>query len=422
MQDTSNRNASLSRWWTVVAGALGAGAGAGILVIYTFGVFASSMAAELGWSRSVYANSLTIFLICSGTGSLLLGPLIDRFGVRLPSAVLVTIFGLSVASIALIPPNASILYTIFAIIGLSGSAATAMPYAVSIRSLFDHDRGLALGLVNFGSGIGSAIAPYCANLLEGSFGWRGGFLGVGIAGLVPVLGLLLFVRDPERMSQEHGSKSNGRWLSELTRTKFWLIAIPIAGISIATFGVLGTMVPLLHDRNIGAGSIALIMSCAGISSWVARPIVGYSLDKFFAPLVAAASFAFAVAGLVLLVMTDHVIATFGAAILIGLALGSEGDLVTFLVSRYYAPNIYSRILGAAWVTWAWGGGIGTFLAGTSYKMFGSYAPALTTFAVLLALAIIVVCRLGPYDYPPAGKPMPQSSSSTTKAQALQGKL
>jgi hypothetical protein len=54
-------------------------------------------------------------------------------------------------------------------------------------------------------------------------------------------------------------------------------------------------------------------------------------------------------------------------------------------------------------------------------MYGTYAPALTAFAVLLALAIVVVCRLGPYDYPAAAKPVPRFSSSTSKAQALQGK-
>jgi len=58
--------------------------GAGVLVIYTFGVFASAMASDFGWSRAAHANALTIFLLCSGTGSLLLGPLIDRYGVRLP--------------------------------------------------------------------------------------------------------------------------------------------------------------------------------------------------------------------------------------------------------------------------------------------------------------------------------------------------
>jgi MFS family permease len=390
----------LSRWWTVAAGAVGCSLGAGVLLVYTFGVFAAAMAAQFGWPRTVHANSLTIFLLFSGTGSLLLGPLIDRFGVRLPCAALVAIFGLSIASLALVPASPWVVYMIFAVIGLSGSAATAMPYAVAVRSLFDERRGLALGLVNFGSGIGSATAPYCASALLAASGWRGGYLGVGLAGLIPVLGLLLLVREPERTQAGERSKSDQRlWLHQMSRPTFWLLAIPIAGISIATFGVLGSMVPLLKDRGVGAGSIALIMSSAGVSSWVARPVAGYALDRFFAPFVTAATFVFAVAGLLILVTTGSVAGIVAAAILIGFTLGSEGDLVTFLVSRYYGPAVYSRVLGALWVTWAWGGGIGTFVAGTSYKAFASYTPALLGFAVLLSLCTIIVSRLGPYEYP-----------------------
>jgi MFS family permease len=166
---------------------------------------------------------------------------------------------------------------------------------------------------------------------------------------------------------------------------------------------LGSMVPLLKDRGVGATLIAGVMSGAGASSWLARPVVGYALDRFFAPFVTAATFLFAIFGLLLLMLTDSTGGIVAAAILVGFTLGSEGDLVTFLVSRYYGPAIYSRILSALWVTWAWGGGIGTFIAGASYRALGSYTPALGCFAVLLCLCTIIVCQLGPYEYPAEGK-------------------
>jgi len=190
-----------------------------------------------------------------------------------------------------------------------------------------------------------------------------------------------------------------------------MIAIPIAGISLATFGVLGAMVPLLKDRGMAAESIALIMSSVGLSTWVARPLAGYALDRFFAPFVSAVTFASAVAGLLLVVLTHSMAGTLIAGVLIGFALGSEGDLVTFLVSRYFGPEVYSRVLGAIWVTWAWGGGIGTFAAGTSFRLFTSYTPALLAFAALLSLCIIIVSRLGPYDYPAVVDSAPQLVSA-----------
>ena len=400
MPDEPGRGVSASRWWTVVAGTLGCSLGAGVLVIYTFGVFGAAMAGAFGWSRAVHANALTVFLVFSGIGSLLLGPLIERFGVRVPCAALVAVFGLSVASLASVPANPWEVYVIFAVIGLSGSAATAMPYAVAVRGLFDQERGLALGLVNLGSGLGSATAPYCASALLHSFGWRTGFLGVGLAGIVPALGLLFLVREPGGARLEASESVRSEWLAQIRGTTFRLIALPIAGVSIATFGVLGSMVSLLKDRGVAATSIAVVMSSAGVSSWLARPLVGYALDRFFAPFVTAATFIFAVLGLLLLIVTDSLGGVIAGAVLIGFSLGSEGDLVTFLVSRYYGPAVYSRVLSALWVTWAWGGGIGTFVAGASYRALDSYTPALLCFAMLLCLCTIIVCRLGPYAYPP----------------------
>jgi predicted MFS family arabinose efflux permease len=415
MLQHSSTVTSPGRWWTVVAGGIGCALGAGVLVIYTFGVLASAMAAGFGWPRTVYANSLTVFLVFSGLGSLLLGPLIDRFGVRLPAATFVALFGASVASLALVPANPWAVYLIFAVIGVAGSAATAMPYAVAVRNLFDARRGLALGLVNFGSGIGSALAPYCASALLNTFGWRGGFATVGVAGLIPVLGLLLLVRDPVRARTRQTTGSKGKlWLAQLRRPTFWLIATPLAGISIATFGALGSMVPLLKDRGLGAASVAAIMSAAGASSWLARPVVGYALDRLFAPFVTAGTFVFAVVGLGLLAVTNSTAGITTAAILIGFALGSEGDLVTFLVSRYYGAAVYSRVLGALWVIWAWGGGIGAFVAGASYRLAASYTPALIGFAALLTVCTIIICLLGPYEYPAAGKaPRELSSAEST---------
>jgi predicted MFS family arabinose efflux permease len=236
--------------------------------------------------------------------------------------------------------------------------------------------------------------------LLGVAGWRGGFITVGIAALVPVLGLLFLVREPAGQLRSPGSDSHAEgWLAQMGQPTFWLIAIPIAGISIATFGALGSMVPFLKDRGFSTSSIAAVMSAAGASSWTARPIAGYLLDRVFAPFIAAAMFILGVCGLLLLSFADSTGTIVAAAILIGFCLGSEGDLLAFLVSRYYGPAVYSRVLGAQWVVWAWGGGIGTFVAGVTFRAVASYTPALVGFAALLALCTIIVCRLGPYKYP-----------------------
>ena len=125
------------------------------------------------------------------------------------------------------------------------------------------------------------------------------------------------------------------------------------------------------------------------------------MDKIFAPYVAASTFALALMGVALIAFADSTTAIMVGAALVGFTFGAEGDLVTFLTSRYFSMEHYSKVLGAVWVTWAWGGGLGTYLVGVTYSATQSYEIALTVFAGVLVAASIVVCTLGPYLYPPA---------------------
>jgi MFS family permease len=147
-------------------------------------------------------------------------------------------------------------------------------------------------------------------------------------------------------------------------------------------------------------TIAAVLSTAGFASWIGRVVVGYAMDKIFAPYVAAGSFVLALLGVALIAFADSPVPIMVGAALVGFTFGAEGDLVTFLTSRYFSMEHYSRVLGAVWVTWAWGGGIGTYLVGVTYAATQSYDIALTVFAGVLVAASIAVCTLGPYVYPP----------------------
>jgi len=130
-------------------------------------------------------------------------------------------FGLSVASLSFVPANPSIVYALFAVIGLSGSAATAMPYAVAVRWIVRRSSRDRSGTRQFWKrhGLGHR-ALLCGRLLSSS-GWRGGFLSVGLAALVPVLGLLVLVRDP---AHSPGARrlhfGQGVWVAQLSAAAF----------------------------------------------------------------------------------------------------------------------------------------------------------------------------------------------------------
>src|SRR5580698_6368908 len=121
--------------------------------------------------------------------------------------------------------------------------------------------------------------------------------------------------------------------SEAIRTRtFWLLCGIFFVVAGCGTGTAAHLVPLLTDSGTSGRSAALAASTFGFASIVGRVGSGYLVDRFFAPRIAALMFAAATAGIAMLAggLTGN--AAFLAAFLIGLAIGTEGDLIPFLIS------------------------------------------------------------------------------------------
>jgi nitrate/nitrite transporter NarK len=87
---------------------------------------------------------------------------------------------------------------------------------------------------------------------------------------------------------------------------------------------------------------------------------------------------------------------FSAAVLVGLGVGAETDLMPYVVSRYFGLHAFGEIYGYVVVGWGLGGVIGPLLMGMGFDSTGSYGPVLGVFAVATLIAAGLVARLGPY--------------------------
>ncbi len=83
----------------------------------------------------------------------------------------------------------------------------------------------------------------------------------------------------------------------------------------------------------------------------------------------------------------------------GLGLGTEIDLIAFLITRYFGQRAFGQIYGYFFMIFGLGSSVGRFLGGFIYDHAGSYNPALIGAAVALVAAVILVNRLGAYAYP-----------------------
>jgi MFS family permease len=401
-------NRAISPWWTVASGTASGTMNAGTVMVYAFGILTLGVMKEFGWSREVIASAFTAFLIGSGLGLAGLGWLISRFGIRAPSAILAATAALSFVAVGVMPPSPLLFSMLFLLVGIGGAATTAFPFCVAVSGFFDARRGLALGIVVSGGGVGSVLLPQLAQYTSSQLGWRAGFISIGVLmGAIIVTSFVVFVRTPpgivERNHREQASGNRRRTLRQTYwgNRSFWLILLPILAVSVATFGALGTLVLFCKDKGFAGETIAWIFSMIGLVSLGGKLIVGYLLDRLFAPYVTAVIFLIAASGLVVLTVGSSVGVVCLGAVCLGLAIGAEADVLAFLVSRYFPLVEVSRVTGINYVAWAWGGAVGTPLAAASFARFASYVPAYGLFAAVLVVGALLVVRIGPYLNPRA---------------------
>ncbi|NIF87241.1 MFS transporter [Burkholderia sp. Cy-637] len=397
-------NKELNRWWAVVGGAICLSVGAGVIAAFMFGTFIRAIAAQNHWSRSEVSLGLTIFEFAMGPGTIVLGSLIDRWGVRKPTLIFLSLFALSIALVGVIPPSVPLFCLAFVAVGFFAPGSNALPYANVVCARFDKHRGLALGLTVGGTAVGGALMPQYAGFLLSHFGWRGGYLGVAAAVAAFSLPALYFLVRMPKGTKEARRRSLDAGLPKLSRIvrtsrSFRQLGIAIFCMSGVMLALLSQMVPMMMDRGATIGMATSMLSIAGLSSAIGRLLAGYLMDRMHAPYVAAMSFAITLAGVLILASGAIGLDAMIAAGLIGVSIGAEADIITFIVSRYFDLRLFGRVCGGIWACWGWGAGIMIFLTGLCYDLLHSYHVALWSFVAMITLAIVSICRLGPYVYP-----------------------
>jgi MFS family permease len=93
------------------------------------------------------------------------------------------------------------------------------------------------------------------------------------------------------------------------------------------------------------------------------------------------------------------------AVLCGMGIGAEVDLMAFFVSRYFGLKAYGKIYGTMFGIFSVGTGLGPSLSGLFFDIWHSYTPVFLVYEVVLAITCLLFTRLGPYPFPPEPQPL-----------------
>lgn len=404
-------------WWIVLVAGVGLFMGYVPIIGFTFSVFFNPLSREFDWSRAEVSLAFSLSLLALSLALPLAGRLVDRFGARRVILSSAALFGLGLMSFYLLSPCLWHFYAVYLVLGMVGSGVSPVPYYNVVSHWFDKRRGLALGLAMAGAGLGHFVLPSLAYLLIAELGWRVAYVVLGLMVMfvtIPVVGLFL-KETPQSLGlwpdgaagaraalvREGDQRQGLTWREARGTGTFWLMCAAFFLVSTCLTGCLIHMVPMLTDRGLSAQSAAFAVSLIGGATLLGRLGTGYMLDRFFASHVAFILFCGAALGVFLLWSGASEALAFAAAILVGLGMGAEGDLMAYLVGRYFGLRAFGEIYGYVLAIYTLGALLGPVLMGLNFDLLGSYHSVLGIFVLATLLGAGLMTRLGPYAWKPA---------------------
>jgi MFS family permease len=410
-----NRSGLFYGWRIVLASALAMLFGSIPIVVYAFGVFLKPLARDFHAGRAAISFAFTLHNIAVASATPIAGWLTDRFGARKVILSSTLVLGIVLVSNSLSTSNTWELYAFFAVVGLFEAGVGPIPYSKVISRWFDRKRGLALALMILGFAFGALVMPSFAQYLIGKGGWRFAYATMGASSLLVSLPLVAcFLKErPEalnllpdgasaRESKPFFDVANvGVDRSEALHTSaFWLLLASVLLVSSSLHACLTHLPAILADRGSTPQAAALASSVLGAGVLLGRTCSGILMDRFFAPYVAAITYAGAGAAIGLFRLAGSQELAFTAALFIGIAFGAESDILAYLISRYFGLRSFGAIYGVIFSGFLLAGAFGTFIMGAAFDARHSYALPLSLFCLAAVTGAAFMTCLGPYRYKP----------------------
>lgn len=156
------------------------------------------------WTEEDYSHIVMVFTSCYAFGLLFYSRIIDRIGTKLGYSISVSIW--SIAAMLHAFAKSTLGFSVFrGILGIGESGNYPAGVKAAKEWFPDKERALAIGFLDSGSNIGSAIGPIIVPLALGLFGWQFAFIFTGSLGFIWLIFWRIYYDKPgrtKRLSKE----------------------------------------------------------------------------------------------------------------------------------------------------------------------------------------------------------------------------
>ena len=362
-------------------------------IMYGYSVFFKPIQSYFGWDRSTVSAVYSVFLFIRGAAGIGVGWVMNRYG-----PVKIAVFTGALTGLGLILTSRVnelwqlfLTYGLIEAIGLSGSFVIATSVT---SSWFDRNRGLALGIVSSGVGLGLLLVPASERLIS-TFNWQTAFIIIGSLAAIILMVAALFIRPyPHDIHYvKHSIITKSKKIQDNTKPEITLKTafcsfkfMTVAGVFFMfVFCLQMVMVHLVNyatDMGVSPLVAASFISIIGVVSIGGRILMGIASDRIgcFNSLIICCILL--MLSLIWLLFSHTTTALYIFAVIFGFAYGGEVPLIPISISHICGTGSMSTLVGLVLFLSNIGGALGPWIGGLLFDILLNYQ-----FAFIIAIAV-----------------------------------
>ena len=368
---------------------------------YSFGVFFNALHLEFGWSRATISGAFSLCSLSNGALGIMAGRLSDRFGPR----VVTTLCSLLLGSGLLLMAGAHTLWSVYLIYTLligAGVAGFWSPLVSTVTRWFIGSRGLMMGIVVCGIGVGTIVMATIASRCVAVFGLKNAYLIVGSTVLITAVLSAQFLRhSPSNNAQWGNSKTDAEneppvsyessysYREAFRTSQFWMLVTIYFSFGACLHTILVHVVPRAIDTGIDPFHAAGIISLGGGASLLGRIAIGGASDRFGIKRCMLLEIGLISISVFWLVIAGDLWMFYAFTIVHGIGYGGLSALQALIVADLFGLRAAGMIVGNVSFAFTIGGAIGPFLAGYVFDIMHSYTPTFLSNAILMTFCFVV---------------------------------
>jgi MFS family permease len=386
---------------------------------YAYSVFFVALLKEFGWSRSIGAGAFSLFIIVSS----LTGPFVGNM-VYSADPRKVILGGSFVLGIGLILCSLTQtwwqFYLFFGFITAIGLGATGwVPNITLIQLWFKEKRGLPIGIISSGIGIGILVCVPSIQYLIDQVGWRTTYLIMGI--FIPFIIIsmaIAFLKRPPQTTPFHPIEKkilsaviknplvvDEAWASQswsvrqaMTTKQFWLLGLSFFLANATTQSIFTHQVAFFVDHGLQTLFASYIVGIVGIVSLGSKILWGVLSDKIGREITYTIGITVYIFGMITLILFSFFPSSgliYFYSVFFGMGYSVTASLPPLIIADLFEGHAYGGIFGSLMIFVGVGGAFGAWFAGFIYDRTGSYVPVFIIMAVFALFACLNVWQAAP---------------------------